>query len=329
MARVRKKKLYTTTTQDGWRIALHRYPNSESRYPILLVHGLASNALNMDFPLEELSLAKYLHRAGFDTWIVDLRGSGLSKRKGLRPHRWTFDDYVFRDLPVTIEKILQITKAPRLHWLGHSLGGLLAFPFHQTYAQPEVFQSLVTLAAPLTTHARVGYFKYLYHLDGLLRWLPTLPYASISKAIALYPKSLMLFKNQILFSRENMNEEILRHLLKEVVESVPSSLILQIHSWFRHNYFASLGREVDYLANMDTMNMPILMMTGTADSFISPADVRLAFRQIPNADKTFLLFGEKQGHQHDYGHVDLLLGKNAPQEVFPHIVTWLKKHDAR
>lgn len=293
-----------------------------------MVHGLASNASNMDFPIPELSLAKYLNQMGFDVWIVDLRGSGLSKRKRLAPQSWTFDDYVFQDLPAAVNKVLQVTKAPRLHWVGHSLGGLLAIPFHQIHHDPEVFQSLTTLASPMTTHSRVGYFKYLYHFDSLIRWLPTLPYASISKALALYPKSLLLFKNKFLFSRANMSEEIIRHILSHVVENVPSRLILQIHSWFRHNYFASMDREVDYLEGMESIDMPVMMMTGTADSFISPADVRLAFRQMPNADKKFLLFGKEQGHQNDYGHVDLLLGKHAPKEVFPEISHWLETHDA-
>src|SRR5688572_3629564 len=121
------------TTQDGWKIALHRHHGTKRRFPVLLVHGLASNYRNMDFPIKDLSLARFLSQHGFDTWIVDLRGSGLSKKKFLR-YRWYFDDFVFQDLPAAVEQIMKVTKAPRLHWIGHSMGGLLAYPFAQCFS---------------------------------------------------------------------------------------------------------------------------------------------------------------------------------------------------
>jgi hypothetical protein len=38
---------------------------------------------------------------------------------------------------------------------------------------------------------------------------------------------------------------------------------------------------------------------------------------------SYLEFGRRNGHSVDYGHVDLILGRTAPEEVFPPIAAWL------
>jgi hypothetical protein len=39
------------------------------------------------------------------------------------------------------------------------------------------------------------------------------------------------------------------------------------------------------------------------------------------------VFGPEHGHADHYGHFDLLVGRNAVREVFPHIDRWLDEHD--
>src|SRR5262245_52793870 len=68
-------------THDGWNLAVYRYRHRSKSHPVLLVHGLGTNRFDVDFPDPRYSLAKYLHRRGFDTWIVELRGAGSSRKK--------------------------------------------------------------------------------------------------------------------------------------------------------------------------------------------------------------------------------------------------------
>ncbi len=314
-------------TSDGWKIAVHHHAGKKHRHPVLMVHGLASNYRNMDFPIKDLSLARYLSKEGFDAWVVDLRGSGLSKKTTFKRYEWFFDDFVFHDLPAAVNLILRETGAKKLHWIGHSLGGLLAFPFTQTYANKDILQSLITIASPLTTATRPGYFKFTYHLDRFLKLFSRMPYKTLSKMAIRFVDRLLGLENQVLFSKENMTKEILTTIMHHAVESVPTSLILQIHDWFRHNYFATKDRKLNYMTHLSELKMPILMITGSVDTFTPLADIRLAFRKIPKAKKKHLVFGKSKGHQSEYGHIDLLLGKNAPKEVYPHILQWLEDHD--
>jgi pimeloyl-ACP methyl ester carboxylesterase len=322
-----KPTVHYAHTSDGWKIALHHHPGEKRQYPVLMVHGLASNYRNMDFPIKELSLARYLSKHGFDAWIIDLRGSGLSKKKKIHKYRWYFDDFVFHDLPAATNTIFKLTGRKKFHWVGHSLGGLLAFPFNQTYEKKNVIQSLITVAAPLTTSSRPGYFKFTYRLDKFMKFFPRMPYKTLSRVATRFVDTILGLDDHVLFARDNMTREILTTIMHHAVESVPTSLILQIHDWFRHNYFATRDKKIDFTKKLGEMTMPILMIAGSVDTFTPLADIRLAFRRISKAKKKLLIFGKSRGHEHDYGHIDLLLGKNAPKEVYPHILDWLVQHD--
>ncbi|GJP31078.1 hypothetical protein CLOM_g9023 [Closterium sp. NIES-68] len=75
-------ELHYVETSDGWRLALWRYLPSDSvprkAHPVLLLSGIATNALGYDIS-EEVSLARHLAGQGFDTWVLELRGAGLSQ----------------------------------------------------------------------------------------------------------------------------------------------------------------------------------------------------------------------------------------------------------
>ncbi len=324
---LKKPVIHYAKTSDGWRIALHRHQGKKRHHPVLMVHGLGSNFYNMDFPIKDLSLARFLSQNGFDSWIVDLRGSGLSKKKFFKSYRWYFDDFVFQDLPAAAETILEATGKRKFHWIGHSLGGLLAYPFAVTHPKKDLLQSLITIAAPVTTASRPGYFKHTSRLDGILKVLPVLPYKTLSKVAKRFAGMILGMDDHVLFSRDNMTRDILVNILEHAVESVPSSLILQIHDWLRNNHFSSRDRKINFMDNLEQLTAPILMIAGSVDSFTPLADIRLAFRKIPNAKKSLMVFGKARGHQNEYGHIDLLLGKNAPKEVYPHILNWLVEHD--
>lgn len=43
--------------------------------------------------------------------------------------------------------------------------------------------------------------------------------------------------------------------------------------------------------------------------------------------KQHITLGPRHGQKHHYGHFDVIIGKNAQHEVWPHIVAWLEAHD--
>ncbi|KAK8470471.1 hypothetical protein PHAVU_004G153400 [Phaseolus vulgaris] len=68
-------------SNSDWKLALWRYlPSPEAplrNHPLLLLSGVATNAIGYDLSPES-SFARYMSAQGFDTWILEVRGAGLS-----------------------------------------------------------------------------------------------------------------------------------------------------------------------------------------------------------------------------------------------------------
>ncbi|WVZ69205.1 hypothetical protein U9M48_018028 [Paspalum notatum var. saurae] len=74
---------YAPVPGTEWRLALWRYrppPEAPKRnHPLMLLSGVATNAIGFDLS-PGASFARYMSMQGFDTWIVEVRGAGLSMR---------------------------------------------------------------------------------------------------------------------------------------------------------------------------------------------------------------------------------------------------------
>ncbi|EOY00053.1 Uncharacterized protein TCM_009464 isoform 1 [Theobroma cacao] len=72
---------YVSVPNCDWRLALWRYhppPQAPPRnHPLLLLSGVGTNAIGYDLSPGS-SFARYMSGQGFDTWILEVRGAGLS-----------------------------------------------------------------------------------------------------------------------------------------------------------------------------------------------------------------------------------------------------------
>ncbi|XP_024024861.1 uncharacterized protein LOC21400329 [Morus notabilis] len=72
---------YVSVPNSDWKLALWRYhppPKAPQRnHPLLLLSGVGTNAIGYDLS-PECSFARYMSGQGFDTWILEVRGAGLS-----------------------------------------------------------------------------------------------------------------------------------------------------------------------------------------------------------------------------------------------------------
>ncbi|XP_049360732.1 uncharacterized protein LOC125825429 isoform X2 [Solanum verrucosum] len=75
---------YVSLSTCDWRLALWRYlppPQAPRRnHPLLLLSGIGTNAIGYDLSPQS-SFARYMCNQGFDTWILEVRGTGLSVRE--------------------------------------------------------------------------------------------------------------------------------------------------------------------------------------------------------------------------------------------------------
>ncbi|XP_031404954.1 uncharacterized protein LOC116213940 [Punica granatum] len=75
---------YVPVSNSDWKLALWRYtppPDAPRRNrPLLLLSGVGTNAVGYDLDPES-SFARHMSGQGFDTWVVEFRGAGLSAER--------------------------------------------------------------------------------------------------------------------------------------------------------------------------------------------------------------------------------------------------------
>jgi pimeloyl-ACP methyl ester carboxylesterase len=312
-----------TTSEDGWRIGISRYRPVEPKYgePVLLVHGIASNRLSFDLT-DRLSLAMSLCRAGFDTWVMDLRGRGDSVRpklfSGLR-YDWSFDEYAERDLPAAVREVLRATGKKRLHLVGFSVGALACYAYLSGLRGETPVASLCSMAGP-TSFKRLDKFLSA----GLIRSLRWLRHRWLMRVLApgsgyLHPSPL-----QLIYNPENTEGATQRRAMVNAVANFARNELLQYSDWIRNDVFRSIDQRRDYRSELGRIVVPTMFIAGARDPFAAPDAVKETVDAcIGVAEKEFRICSRAQGLRTNYGHFDLLLGRDAPDEIYPMVERWL------
>ena len=100
-------EIHFVRAPDGVKLSLHRYrPKGGATYrePVIMCHGLAMNRYLYDFGGNP-ALARDLRDSGFDAWIVEYRGAGMSSHPRLFDKQkadWNLDDIIQNDVPTFI-----------------------------------------------------------------------------------------------------------------------------------------------------------------------------------------------------------------------------------
>ena len=306
-------------TRDGWRLALghHRAEGPRRGPPVLLVHGLASNRGAVDFGIVRWSLAARLARAGFDCFALDLRGHGASRpaRRGA-PRRWSFDDHAREDLPAAIDAVCAATGARAVTIVGHSQGGLLGMAACVLY--PERVAALVALGSPAWFHAQDFNWLlrnlFLVFMGRLNRFA--------ARAVAPFAGYWHPPVSEVAINGRNVTRPVLRRVLANVVEDVSPGVLLQLVRWTRGDVFDAEDGRDDYRAGLRSCRQPALFVSAAADR-LAPPEVVARAAQAWGGPVTSFCVGIAGSNCCDYGHSDLLFGRNAPEEVFDRVSAWL------
>ncbi len=301
------------TTRDGWTLRLGRTrPRAKALTPpVLLVHGIAMNRQAFDFGVERYSVAAFLSRAGFDCFALDLRGHGRSRRGPSR--RWNLDTYLREDLPAALDAVRRETGAERALYVGHSQGAILGMAACAVH--PGRIAALVALAAPAHFDAqpRLRSLVKLRHL-GAGRFLRILARMVAPFSGYWHPAPLELAVNM-----RNVERPVYRRLLANALENLQPGVLEQFAAFVREDSFRSFDGQVDYRAALAGCRQPALFVSAGKDGLAPPAAVEAAFRRWAGPKRHFCCGG-------DCGHADVLLGRNAPEVVFPVIRDFLLEH---
>ncbi|MCY0998002.1 alpha/beta fold hydrolase [Myxococcus sp. MISCRS1] len=312
---------------DGWEVAVHvrRAPVRRFEEPVLLCHGLAANRFTFDFE-PPYSVAHYLAEAGFDCFSVEWRGTGHSRLppRGRRYTDFTIDDHILQDGPALLELALKQTGAKRAFWLGHSLGGLVGYGLAQG-PEGEKLAGLLTLGAPVHFKSE-PFLRTLISLGVRAAWPARFRQEWMSASLAPFLGYVTLPLSDLVVNPLHIPPRIQRQVYANMMSSMSRKVLLQFQDWIEHDAFRSFDRTRDWRAGIAGLQLPILVMGGSADRLATAENVESQFALVTAPDRTLHVFGKDRGDAMDYGHGDLVFGKGAPTEVHPVIREWLEKH---
>jgi pimeloyl-ACP methyl ester carboxylesterase len=330
-------------TSDGWRLGVRHYRpkhHDPDKLPVVLCHGLGLNATF--WTITDDHLPAQLNARGYDVYVFDIRGSGENGRLGrhdrinrlLRqtPFRergersWNVDDLMRHDVPAILDYVQRETGHDRVNWIGHSMGGMLMFPYlelepagHERIANFVAMGSTITLAeAPQRDMLRA---------NRALRALSI--FASpgrMGRPLTYFRFPGMSAIDSFYYSEDNVDERTVSRFYGYTLEDPGPGAFRQLDRYLKSGHMYSASGQLDYSSMLDRVRTPILMVAGEADIISDVPSTEMTLRALGSPDKTLMTFGTKHGQVADYGHCDLVWSRHAPREIFPAVIDWLDQH---
>jgi pimeloyl-ACP methyl ester carboxylesterase len=326
-------------TRDGFSLTLTRRKPDRlvpRREPVLFIHGIGQDRRTWD--LGRRGFALDLAGRGLDTWIFEARGLGLSRRDGsllarIRPYRWNFDTMVKNDLDRVIKYVLTETGAKGIFLCGHSLGGMMTYayvPGHQ-----ELVRGFVTLGGPTILGKGSIPMHLIFRanraplLGGRLTYaefLPFFPLGAVGRA-ALLGFPLLQSPAESLVPLHpwhflNVYPQDVRVILRKGFGNIAPGILKQMTIWATEGKFVSADRKVNYLNRMKKIRVPCLFFAGDRDRLAPLISVKPGFDLVPIQDKILVHLDQEITGVH-WGHLDLTMGKHAPEWVWKKSGDWI------
>jgi pimeloyl-ACP methyl ester carboxylesterase len=323
-------KIFHPTTSDGWLLTLEHFPPSKEisrKYPVILCHGLAANR-NYFKINEDNSIVALLQEKGFDVFLLDLRGRKDAESPSLwfgnKTYSYNFDDYVNLDIDTAISEVIRITGASKVNWIGHSMGGMIAYARLGAIKEDRI-ANLITFGSPFSFPEPNNTIKSWKKYSVLLPFIPIVPVATLAK----WREHIKFLKyseagaGNMVYWEINIDQDIVKTLRLNGVIQISTNELSQFSHWTEDGSIRSKDGLLDYTSLLNKIHVPTLLVWGTRDNLAPAHVVRNVFENLGSKDKSIQIVGRSQGHSEDYGHTDLLIGRNAYKESLIPAIDWL------
>lgn len=310
-------------TLDDCDISLHRTVQKSlaTKHPILLVHGFAANAQMWRSPVQEIHLADILSRQGHPVYAIDLRF-----RKGKPTKDWDADDYVFFDIPRALSYIEHDSGKSGIHWIGHSMGGLLGYMYQALNGSDKVI-SHTTLGSPGFSGA--GAHSHWIKLPKILVKIAS---SRIQTGrLDLLPPEIMSALLKFSFFTANPRNPFLKKQnlrgfkSRNFLGNVSQGECLQMGYLAHSKGLKSTRFRFSYDQFWNRVKAPLLAFAGDRDFIVPPQVAKIGFDSAPSIEKKYYRLSKSRGSRTSYGHLDLIMGPNVGHEIWPKIISWIQQ----
>ncbi len=304
---------------------LHYHSTVPKRFktPIVFVYALINKYYILDIS-EERSFVKYLLDNGFDVYMVDW--GKPSKVEGKN----TLADYIERYLDRGIDKVREFTGQDKVSLFGYCLGAMMSMIY--SAAHPDKLKNLLLLTPPidfedegvLTSMTNPKYFDVNAIADHFDHIIPSEFVQTgfdlknmIGNMLSSYSFWNILWNKRALENFFPMN-----HWVHDNVPIATEYFKDYITNFYVENRFMSNnlylnGKKLDF----KKVTCPVVAIAADKDDIVTLKCAEGAIKIVGSKDKNLII---KRG-----GHVGILTGSMAKNEVWPDIFSWLSKRSDR
>lgn len=260
---------------DGTRLMAEWSTAPRADRTIIMIHGCGEHGQRYQH------VAAGCVQAGWNVLTLDLRGHGRSE--GTATHVRRFAEYV-DDLETVIGHFGLV--ASRTVLMGHSMGGLVALRFAQTYA--DRVAALVAVSPLLRLQVAVS------------RWVLVVGW--LMSVVA--PRTR--FRSRVPPEHTTRSAEVLERRAQDtrIHRSVTAGCFFAMRDGMQRAWTDS-GR----------LQLPMLVLQAGQDRIADPAATEAWLRQIPSPDKSFMLLAD------DFHEV---LNEPEWRQTLVHVLQWLE-----
>lgn len=261
--------------------------NKHSGKPVILVHGSFTNR-GFWLSSKGKGLAAALLENGFDPWMLEMRGHGDSP-VNIDYSNNSVIKYAKYDLPAVADFIKEQTRQIP-HWIGHSLGGVtISTAIASGDLQSDQIDSLALFGAQVS--------KY-----------PTILRVPFVRLIA---RALLAIRKKNIASPKGPEQE-------------PVGVAKEFIRWsgFFSGWRPQKGKS--FWKTLSPKTIPLIAFGAQKDSG-DPAKYCKKLAEAISENAEYHLLSKKNGYSRDYGHVNMIVSKEAENEVWPKLITWLQK----
>lgn len=310
-----------------------------SKGPVVLVHGAGVRANIFRAPVRR-TVVDALIEDGYDVWLENWRAS-----IDLPPNEWTLDQAARYDHPAAVRKVVEETGHDEVKAVIHCQGST---SFAMSAAAGLVPQVTTIVSNAVSLHPvvpRWSRFKLnvaVPLLGTITRYMspawgleaPSLMAKAVTTAVRLTHHEcdntvcrMVSFTYgagyPALWSHENLNDETHDWLQQEFAD-VPMRFFRQMARCVRHGGLVAYedlpGLPTDYTAGPPKTDARWVLLAGEDNRCFLPESQVRTFDYLNGVEKDRHSLHVLAG----YGHLDVFMGRNAAEDVFPIILAELE-----
>lgn len=280
------------------RLHLRHIYQQQGGQPVLMIHGSIENG-RIFYSESNKGLACYLASQGFDVYVLDFRGRGLSQPAVEQDADHGYYECLMEDIPAAVAEVFNLT-GKKLHVICHSWGGVL---FHSSYVRFPKIQDKIVSTVCFGTKRRVT----VWNLERIFKlsffWRRVAP-----KITAKYG-----FLDAVKY--------------KVGADAETHRSIAESNLWLKPGPWQDMVDGFDYHAAAKKVSWPPSWHFAAINDRVlgHPNDVKL-FAEESNPSAKFTLLSKANGNKLDYDHINMLTDKRAVTDHFPLLRDWLKQH---